>query len=307
MSAVCRFCGQQFANAQGVRAHLKSCAAYQARRGNASPPKASLRDHRQGYDSLGNEEGLDPAPASGRVPEEGPFDPVQHLGQRLAAERIGLQLREVEEARDELDRRKEAKEHERQQQADQKAAAERTAARDRENAQRLAAENQRARERRDAAERQRQTQRREIIQSVKDAVVNRWFAPIQNRSDLQARSLDAIERKLSHLAVEELPRSELMLIAEAVRDAVYRPAVEAVQHAQKLAARRPSLIEHGCSYAGRELRRAEGLKISEVWEIERRVREELAEVEGDETMAEIENWVDDILENEGIGWDEDDD
>src|SRR5262245_51009133 len=48
-------------------------------------------------------------------------------------------------------------------------------------------------------------------------------------------------------------------------------------------ARRQKLIERGCSYAGRELRRVEGLKITEVWAIERRVREELAAVEGDET------------------------
>jgi hypothetical protein len=74
-----------------------------------------------------------------------------------------------------------------------------------------------------------------------------------------------------------------------------------------MAARRQNLIEHGCSYAGRELRRAEGLKITEVWQIERRVREALAEVEGDETTGEIEDWVDDILDDEGIEWDEDDD
>ena len=109
----CWYCSRQFDNRQALRAHLKSCAAYQARRGNASLPKASLRERRQGGNSLGNEEGLDPTPASLRLPEERPFDPVQHLGQRLAAERISLQLREVEEARDELDRGKEAKERER--------------------------------------------------------------------------------------------------------------------------------------------------------------------------------------------------
>jgi hypothetical protein len=241
------------------------------------------------------------------LPEERPFDPVQHLGQRLAAERIGLQLREVEEARDELDRRREAKERERQQQAEQKASAERMAARDRENAQKLAEENRQAREHREAAERQRQRQRREIIQSIKDQVLERWFAPVHGRSDLKAHALQEIEGKLSVRPVEDLPRSELVLIAEAVRDAVYRPAVQAEQHSRDMAARRQGLIEHGCSYAGRELRRADGLKITEVWQIERRVREELATVEGDETTGEIEDWVDDILDDEGIGWDEDDD
>jgi hypothetical protein len=307
MLAVCKFCGQQFGSPQGVRAHLKGCIAYQARRGNASLPKASLRQRRHGHYSLGNEEGPDSALDPVGLPEERPFDLVRHLGQRLAADRIGLQLREVEEARDELDRRKEAKELERQQQAEQKASAERMAARERENAQRLAAENQRVREHREAAERQRQRQRRDIVQNVKDQVLERWFAPVQGRSDLKARALDEIERKLSALAVEELPRSELILIAEAARDAVYRPAVQAEQQSRDMAARRHGLIEHGCSYAGRELRRAEGLKITDVWAIERRVREELAAVEGDETTTEIEDWVDDILDDEGIGWDEDDD
>lgn len=304
----CWYCNRKFDNRQALRAHLKSCAAYQARRANASLPKASLRDLRHGHDSLSNdEEGPDSAPASVRSLEESPFDLVRHLGQRLAAERISLQLREVEDARDDLDRRKETQERERQQHAEQKALAERMAARERDTAQRLADQNKRAKEHREAAERQRQRQHRDIIQNVKDEVVNRWFAPVQGRSDLKARALDEIERKLSAVPVEELPRSELILIAEAARDAVYRPAVQAEQHSREMAARRQGLIEHGSSYAGRELRRAEGLKITEVWQIERRVREELAAVEGNETTAEIEDWVDDILDDEGIGWDEDDD
>jgi hypothetical protein len=185
--------------------------------------------------------------------------------------------------------------------------AERMAVRDRENAQRLADESRRVREHREATERQRQGQRREIIQSVKHEVLEYWIAPVQGRSDLKARALQEIERKLAALSVEELPRLELVLIAEAARDSVYREAVQAAQHARDMAARRQSLIEHGCGYAGRELRRAEGLPITEVWAIERRVREELASAEGDETTDDIEDWVDGILEDEGIEWDEDDD
>ena len=37
------------------------------------------------------------------------------------------------------------------------------------------------------------------------------------------------------------------------------------------------------------------------------MRDELKAVEGDETTDDIEDWVDGILEDEGIEWDEDDD
>jgi hypothetical protein len=306
MSATCRFCDQQFANAQAVRAHLKGCAAYKARPGNTLANEEIPRERGRIAASLGNE--LPHFVPSDRADQpEKPFDPVHQLRQRLAAERTRLQLREVEDAHAELDRRAEAKERERQQQAEQKAIAERMAKMDRENAQRVAEDKRREREGREAAESQSLRRCREIIQSVKQEVVEHWFAPVLGRSDLKARALQDIERKLTALPVVDLPRAELVLIAEAIRDGIYREVVENEQRSREEAARRQGLIEHGCNHAARELRQAEGLRITEVWAIERRVREELEAAEADETTDDIEDWVDDILEDEGVEWDEDDD
>src|SRR5258708_10236199 len=193
MSATCRFCGKQFANAQAVRAHLKGCAAYRARPGKASVTEASLRENERRAMSLGNES-LATIPTESEDQAGKPFNPVHQLGQRLAAERIRLQLREVEDAHSELDRRAESKERERQQQAEQKAMTERMAERDRENAQRLAEDNRREREHRDAVARERTGHRREVIQSVKHQVVEPRLAPIVRRSALKARAMQGIAR-----------------------------------------------------------------------------------------------------------------
>jgi len=306
MSATCRFCGKEFANAQAVRAHLKGCAAYQARPGKSQASAASLREARREPNSLGSDSEPDTAVFDRMDQQEKPFDPVQQLRQRLAAERIKLQLREVEDAHAERDQQAEAKERERQQLVEQKAHAERLAARDRENAQRLAEDKRRERERREAAESQLRQRRREIIQSVKHQVMEQWIAPIFGRSDLKARALQDIERELAALAVEELPLAELVLIAEGIRDPLYREAVEAERRSHERSERRQRLIQHGCDYAARELLEAEGIPLADIWKIGRLVRDELASVEGDETTDDIEDWVDEILEAEGIVWDDDD-
>jgi hypothetical protein len=156
------------------------------------------------------------------------------------------------------------------------------------------------------AENQLRQRRREIIQGVKYHVVEQLVAPIFGRSDLKARALQDIERALTALPVEELPRAELVLIAEGIRDRLYRATLEAEQRSQEQAARRQRLIEHGCDYAGRELREVEGLSLTEVWKIEKRVRGELAAAEGTETTEAIEDWVEVILDAAGIEWDDED-
>ena len=306
MAETCPFCRRGWANSQALRAHLKGCASYAAHKAaRTGKALANTGIPRDAHDSLGNETD-DTVSFEGRVQPEKPFDEVQHLRQQVTAGRLRLQLREVEDAQAERDRLGEAKERERQQQAEQKAAAERMAARDRENAQRLAEDKRRERERREAAENQLRQRRREIIQAVKHQVVERWVAPILGRADLKARALQDIERELAELPVEELPHGELVLIAEGVRDRIYRAALDAERVSQERAARRQQLIQHGCDYASTELREAEGIPLTEIWTIERRVREELTGIEGDETAADIEDWVDEILDDEGIVWDDDD-
>ncbi len=309
MAETCPFCRREWANSQALRAHLKGCTSYAAHKaagtGNALANAGIPREAARNQESLGNEVD-DAVQFESRDQPEKPFDPVHQLRQQLAAERIRLQLREVEDAHAERDRQAEAKERERQQQAEQKAAAERLAARDRVNAQRLADDKRREHERRDAAENQLRQRRREIIQSVKHQVMEQWFAPILGRADLKARALQDIERELNALPVEDLPRTELVLIAEGVRDRIYRTAMDAEHISQEREARRQRLIQHGSDYAARELREAEAIPLTDIWKIERRVREELAGIEGDETAADIEDWVNEILDDEGIVWDDDD-
>src|SRR6266480_2678094 len=108
--ATCRFCNQQFDNQQAVRAHLKGCNAYKRRHnpngaslGSVALGKPCLRDHTPEPEaSAGND-----------------LDSVSLLEKRLAAERIRLQLRGVEEAHAELDERAQAKVRERERQSEQ--------------------------------------------------------------------------------------------------------------------------------------------------------------------------------------------
>ena len=300
MTALCKFCDQQYANAQAVRAHLKGCAAYQAHRDKSQANDGNPRESRPRAENLGNDG--DAIRIERPDQPEKPFDEVQQLRQQVAAERLRLELRAVQDAHAERDQQAASKERERQQQAEQKAVTERMAARDRENAQRLTEDRYRERERREAAENRLRQRRREIIQIVKDQVVGRWIPPIANRSDLKARALHEIESDLSQLPVEDLPHVELVVIAEGIRDSTYREAVEAERSSRERAARRQRLIQQGLDYAARELREVEGLPITDRWRIEGLVREELAGIQGDETTAEIEDWVDEILDNEGVVW-----
>jgi len=82
--------------------------------------------------------------------------------------------------------------------------------------------------RRAAAER-RARQRRALIQSVKEETVG--FGSSQHPTipaDVRAEALQEIERKLSALPhADELPRRELVQIAEGIRDRLFRPVLEA--------------------------------------------------------------------------------
>src|SRR5713101_5084129 len=98
--AVCRFCQREFVSRQAVRAHLKGCAAYQG-----TYPRHEPEALVQGRPSL-----VGSAFTQEAEPEGSVFDPVQQLQKRVAAERLRLKLREVEQAHKELDAREAAKE-----------------------------------------------------------------------------------------------------------------------------------------------------------------------------------------------------
>ncbi|MGH6888561.1 MAG: hypothetical protein ACREHF_05115 [Rhizomicrobium sp.] len=238
---------------------------------------------------------------------DAPFDPVRQLGQRLAAERIRLQLREVEDAHSELDHRTESKKQERDRLAREQIEAAQASERERIADQRRAEASRRERAEREAQEQAARQRRREAIQNVKRQVVDFWWPDVVARSDLKSRVLKEIEIGLEPLPVEDLPQSELVLIAEGIRERLYAAAKSAEQNAQRSAARRNGLIAYGTDYAARELRAVDGLPLSDIWRIEQQVRSDLATIDGSETRIDIEDRVEAIFEEEGIGLDEDDD
>lgn len=299
MTATCNFCGRDFANAQGVRAHLKACEAYRERPAKEAHQAASPRQQHLGSDSLG-------AQSLGSItPEtEAPFDPVRQLQQRVATERLRLQLREVEEAHFELDRRAQSKERDRAQVQDQAADQARIAVKEREDGARRSADAAASIQRREAKEREQRERRRGVIQDVKRQTIDDWFLRFLLASDLKAQILQAIERELSELPVEELPLAELVQIAEGVRDRLHRDAKQIEAETREQERARQRLIQHGVEWASRELREADDLDLPERLRIEARVRRELQNLEGEETDEEVEDLVCDLIEEEGVLWDE---
>jgi hypothetical protein len=116
--------------------------------------------------------------------------------------------------------------------------------------------------------------------------------------------LQAIEVALSPLPVLELPQDELVQIAEAARDRLHDQAQRAQEAADALAARKRALIEYGLRYAREALDEVEDLGALERWQIDIEIKRELEELTGRESHASVEELVDDILDREGIGDDD---
>ena len=297
--AICRFCGQEFANAQAVRAHLRGCQPYQTRGDAETPEPESLRQ-----DSLGKSSLLGSASREGTESPQAAFDPVRQLEQQIAAEQLRLRLRELEDAHLELDQRTQARERERARGAQQKAEALRAAEREQDVARLRIEEGLRERQRQEQAELQQRLRRRELVQAVKHEVIDRWLGGVLASTELKAQMLAEIEQTLTKLPVEELPHQELIQIAQGVRDRLSSRARALQERAEQHARRQQSLVQHGMRYATQELRMVDGLDVVGRWKLEARVREELAHLAGDETPQDIEEWVDAILEDEGIEYDD---
>jgi len=312
--AGCKFCGEQFQSRQAVRAHLQWCAAYQDSEPQAEEPQAHA-------EPLGSE-------PTGREPQahkpKAGFDPVHHVRQQVESEELKLRLRQVQDAHKALDAAEEARRRRAQEKTEKEAARRREEDLARRRAE-LEAEQRRRREEAEAIGQQR---RREIIQGVKDTVVGGWWkVGYTIPPDVKARAFEEIETRLAALPVDELPRSELIQIAEGVRDRLYRPTLDAQDEAerrehevrcrekeQRRAAqekewqetlerlvregKKQKLLERGVQYASDELK-AEDLPLSEELEIEGRVREELqAQLTGAEAWPRVRDVVDEILDEE---------
>lgn len=144
---------------------------------------------------------------------------------------------------------------------------------------------------------------RSKIQSVKEEVIgSSWWQGHTISSDTKAQALVAIEQELSRLPAD-LPRRELVTIAEGLRDRLYKPVIQAQQRAREeeerkrnQARQRTSLITAGVSRANRTLRQQQDLDGRTRLDLEGKVKRALEqEVDGNESEADIVAWVDDFL------------
>jgi len=150
------------------------------------------------------------------------------------------------------------------------------------------------------------TLRFEKIQSVLRAVIDSWWPNSPHVEELKSHALRAILREFQPLPVEYLHETELVIIATGIRDSIFRKAKQENEFAEKRSADRQLLIDHGRRYAQSELRSVDELTFDERLNIEKLVNSELDTVEGNESLADIEDLVESILEDQGIGRGDDD-
>lgn len=146
--------------------------------------------------------------------------------------------------------------------------------------------------------------RRLKIQSVKDQVIGAWWSLEHTiPSETKAQALVAIEQELSRLPADQLPRSELVAIAEGIRDRIYKPVIQAQQRAREEEERRrhqtrqkTNLIAFGVAHANRTLRQQQDLDGWTRLGFEQKAKQALEQdVDGSESEADIQAWVDEFL------------
>jgi hypothetical protein len=241
-------------------------------------------------------------------PHADAFDPVRQMRQSVAAEKLRLQLREIRGAHNELDAREETRRRAASEQQSREAQARLAVEREREVARQQAQRDEQARQRIEESKQQFAAKRREIIQDVKNTVVNQWFGGWDVSAALKAQMLQAVEAALATLPVQELPKAELLQIAQVARDHLHARAKNYQRKAEALANNRQSLQRYGIEYAEQELTNTEGLELATRLRIESIIKLELQEITGQESRVEIKAWVDRVLDDEGLGFaDEEDD
>lgn len=143
-----------------------------------------------------------------------------------------------------------------------------------------------------------------MIQSVKDEVIGSWRSPGHTiSSEAKAEALLAIDQKLSRLNVDQLPRTELVMIAEGIRDRIYRPVVQAQHRAREeeerrrqQARQRTTLIAAGVTYANQALRQQHALESWTRLDLEQTVKRAVEQaVDGSESEADLRTLVDRLL------------
>jgi len=113
----------------------------------------------------------------------------------------------------------------------------------------------------------------------------------------------AIDQELSRLPVDQLPRSELVTIAEGIRDRIYRPVIQAQQRAREeeerrrqQARQRTTLIAAGVTHANQALRQQHDLDSLTRLDLEQTVKRAVEQaVDGSESEADLRALVDRLL------------
>jgi len=146
----------------------------------------------------------------------------------------------------------------------------------------------------EAQQEQLRKKRREIIQKVKDTVISTGAQKIPNELKTEAKS--AIEAELSTMRVEELPESELIEIAESIRDEIYDSWIEEEKAKDKTRLKRLVLKNYGNEYARKIV--YEEIDLSSQSECLQEIETELEEVlVGDESQSEVRELVGSILDD----------
>jgi hypothetical protein len=145
------------------------------------------------------------------------------------------------------------------------------------------------------------------MQSVKDRVIGSWWSLNHTiPAETKAQAIVAIERELSQLPVDQLPRSELVAIAEGIRDSFYEPVIQAQKRVREAedrkrhqARQRTTLIAAGGAHANRSLRREQDLDGLIRLDLEQKVRRALdQEIDGSEGEVAVQNRVDELLKQQ---------
>jgi hypothetical protein len=143
-----------------------------------------------------------------------------------------------------------------------------------------------------------------MIQSVKDQVIGSWWLPGHTiPSEIKAEALVSIDQELSRLPVDQLPRTELVTVAEGVRDRIYRPVIQAQQRARdeeerrrQQARQRTTLIAAGITYANQALRQQHVLESWTRLDLEQKMKRAVEQaIVGSESEADLRALIDHLV------------
>jgi hypothetical protein len=143
-----------------------------------------------------------------------------------------------------------------------------------------------------------------MIQSVKDEVIGSWWSPGHTiTSEAKAEALVAIDQELARLPVDQLPRAELVTIAEGTRERIYRPVIQAQQRAREeeerrrqQARQRTTLIIAGVTHASQALRQRHDLASWTRLDLEQKVKRAIEQaIDGSESEVDMRALVDSLV------------